>query len=102
MGWSSGECLKMPARRFFVMLKESRNQENKAKNLYLSDLCDIQAISICSGEYQEQVKNMFISRVTGGVWRRGTTVKVDYKDKNAANVLGEICKQKAKLEGLNG
>lgn len=84
------------------MLKESRKQEDAKRNLFLADMCDVGAISLCTGEYYDQVKKNFISRVTGGSYKRGTTARMDYKDPKVVDVLGAICRQKAKLEGLNG
>lgn len=98
-GWTSEDVLMMPARRFFVMLKSTKDFEAKRTNLFLADLCDISAIPLCTSEYHEQTKNMFISRVTGGTWRRGATVKMDHKDPNVAMTLQAICNQKARLEG---
>lgn len=96
--------MKMPARRFFVMLKTSRKQEADKNNLFLADLCDVAAITMSNAETYENMKKNFISRVTGGSYKRenGTSVRMDYKDKKVVDVLSAICKQKAKLEGLRG
>lgn len=49
--------LQMPATAFFSMLKHGR----RIRSYNLAELCDVQAISICTNKYQEHLKNHYIS-----------------------------------------
>ena len=89
----------MPARMFFSILTSSRKQESQQWNSRLIDLCDVQAISLCSGEYVADLKSSYRSRITGENWRRGPTAKMDPKDPRAQATLLSIFKQKSKVEG---
>ena len=92
----------MPARTFFAILEQSRKHEGVRRNSMMMDFCDIAAISICNGDYQEKIKASFQTRIVGGSWQRGPTAKMDSKDPRAKATLDAIFKQKGKLEGLNG
>lgn len=92
----------MPARRFFAILKASREIESRERNLFLADLCDVAAVPLCNAEFQDNLKRHFIARATGGTWRRGTSVQLDHKDPRGPQILASIVKQKARLEGLGG
>lgn len=54
-GWTLTYCLSMPATQFFLMLSCARNLRNQE----MSELCDIQAISICSSEYHKIIKDRY-------------------------------------------
>lgn len=90
----------MPARQFFSMLENGRRLDNERRWQTMVDLCDVQAISICSGEYHEQVRSSFIAKITGGQWRRGSAIVMDATDPRAAKILEDVFAQKSKLEGL--
>lgn len=92
----------MPAKRFFAMLTKSRDMESKKHSYKMIELCDVVAISFATPEYQKELKAMYQSRIHGGSWSRGATVKFDHKDPTPAQTLGAILKQKSRLEGLRG
>ncbi len=89
----------MPARRFFSMLKSSRQVEEEKRSLFLSELCDVSYVSACTHTSYENVRNYFLSRAVGGTWKRGGAVKMDYKDPHTTNILKSMFDQKRKVEG---
>jgi hypothetical protein len=102
MGWLPQECLNMPARMFFAMLSESRKQEILSHNAKMVDLVDIQAISVCTIEYQKELRGVFEARKRGGTFHRGAIKKVDHKDPEGPAWLSSVLQQKGRLEGLHG
>lgn len=52
----------MPAKSFYMMLKEGREIENTKSNLFLHDLCFVSAIPNLTRDSQERIQKMFEER----------------------------------------
>jgi hypothetical protein len=101
-GWTVEYILNMPARRFFVMLKESRDQENQKRWSSMVELCDVAAIPLCNGEYYSQKRAEFAALAMGGELKRGGSVRqFDHKDQRPKEVLKNIFAMKHRTEGLS-
>ena len=55
----------MPAARFYAMLKAGREMSYQRDSWLLKELCDVQAISICGGEYAEKLRAVYEKRALG-------------------------------------
>jgi len=84
---------------FFAVLIESRKQDTARRNAMNVDLCDIQAISICNGEYHSDIRENFRARIDGGTRTKGGLVRTSHKDPKAAATLKSIFEHKRKIEG---
>ena len=52
--------LEMPAITFFAMIKQGRRRHA----YHLAELCDIQAIAVCTPKYHEQLKGRYLQLAT--------------------------------------
>lgn len=62
--WTAENCLLMPALRFFAVLKAGRKMKGKMDAQHYSELCDIMAIPMCTGEYQKNLKSFYSDRAS--------------------------------------
>jgi hypothetical protein len=102
MGWTVEYVLNMPARRFFAMLIELKEQHRKQSAAFLYDLCDVAAIAICDVKYLKELKGYY-KNLQNETWseplfnknpRRVFKADDPKESKAAANVL------KAALNGV--
>jgi len=104
MGWTDCHVLKMPMIRFSVMLKHMRKIKARDQAMYFTELCDIQSISLGSGEHYKAIRDSYRKRAvpTKQAKKLNAPRVFDTSDKAQADAAAEILKktfeQKAKLK----
>lgn len=100
------ECLEMPAKTFFALLKEGRFHNQKQTDTFLYELCGVAVCANVSGpEYVERLKKFYRDRVfedelkPDEIRAQGPIFKAD--DPQAGKILIDLAKQKMRLEGLS-
>ena len=61
--WTTDECLKMPVRRAFAMLRAGRKIEFRRSMELLVNLSDISATPLYTGAYHKELRAMFMRRM---------------------------------------
>ena len=69
-GWTSTECLKIPARRFFSLLKAGKELEYKRNSKNYAELCRISFIAIANERYRNDLIALYSGRVTEENYQR--------------------------------
>jgi hypothetical protein len=100
------QCLEMPARTFFSVLREGRKLEDKKRFFFLHELVDV---AVCGNvqdyKYIKELKDYYAARVYG-IKQKANPREFDADDaeqrQNAANVLFDAFRQKKRIEGLSG
>lgn len=62
-GWSSDDCLNMPASRFFRLVDAGRRIKQVRHAFFMADLVDVASIPLANAKYSEFVKNSFLKRI---------------------------------------
>lgn len=101
------ECLSMPARMFFRMLKEGRDIKQSEKYGMLHELCDV---SVCGNsgvdsKFIDALKKFYREKVEIAEGVKAMPVSsgrvLDSANPNTALLLFDLAKQKMRVEGYH-
>lgn len=103
-GWTITYVLAMPARQFFAFRKQMYEIEKEKMLLNLINDCDIQAISICNGDYVKELKNNYKNIWSGEATKKLATRGLDADNKKDTDIVAANLRaafnSKARLMGI--